>query len=120
MIEKINLAAKFAQFSEHWSPKIVATVQDMDVRLVKLLGEFVWHQHPDEDELFYVVSGRLLLRFRDGEVWLEPGECIVVPRGVEHMPVAPEEVHVMLIERSSVVNTGDQRNERTVEHLQRL
>ncbi len=120
MIEKVNLAEKLALFDEHWSPKIVAELNDAYVKIVKVEGEFVWHHHDDEDELFLVVSGRLRMQFRDGDVVLEPGELIVVPRGVEHCPLAEEEAHVVLIEPKSTLNTGNVRNERTVEQLERL
>jgi len=120
MIEKVNLAEKLALFNEHWSPKIVAELNDAYVKIVKVEGEFVWHHHDDEDELFLVVSGRLRMQFRDGDVVLEPGELIVVPRGVEHCPLAEEEAHVVLIEPKSTLNTGNVRNERTVEQLERL
>lgn len=119
-MEKINVAQKFAQFSDKWSPKIVAEVQDCYVKFAKLQGEFIWHKHDSEDEMFYVVQGRLLLKFRDQDVWLEPGEFIVVPRGVEHLPVADEEVHLILIEPKVTLNTGDVQNERTVAQLDRL
>ena len=120
MIEKVNLAEKLALFDEHWSPKIVAELNDTYVKIVKVEGEFVWHHHDDEDELFLVVSGRLRMQLRDGDVVLEPGELIVVPRGVEHCPVAEEETHVVLIEPKTTLNTGNVRGERTVEQLERL
>jgi mannose-6-phosphate isomerase-like protein (cupin superfamily) len=120
MIEKVNLAEKLSLFDERWSPKIVAEVNDAHVRVVKLEGEFVWHHHDDEDELFLVVSGRLRMQFRDGDVVLEPGELIVVPKGVEHCPLAEGETHVVLIEPKTTLNTGNVRNERTVEQLERL
>ena len=120
MVEKVNLAQKLALFDERWSPKIVAELNDAYVKIVKVEGEFVWHHHDDEDELFLVVSGRLRMQFRDGDVVLEPGELIVVPRGVEHCPLAEEEAHVVLIEPKSTLNTGNVRNERTVEQLERL
>lgn len=114
-MEKINLAHKLALIDRIWSPRIVAELNDAHVKLAKLHGEFVWHHHEAEDELFLVLAGRLLMRFRDREVWLDPGELIVVPRGVEHCPVAPEEVHVLLLEPKTTLNTGQLRNERTVE-----
>ena len=114
-MDKIDLGAKLATFDEAWSPRIVAELNDSHVKLAKLKGEFVWHHHESEDELFLVLSGRLLMRFREREVWLEPGQLIVVPKGVEHCPVAPDEVHVMLIEPKTTLNTGNLRNERTVE-----
>ena len=112
---KVNLNEKLARFSEHWSPKLVAQVNDMDIKLVKIQGEFVWHHHDAEDELFLVLEGRLLMQFRDREEWIEPGEFIVVPRGVEHRPVAPQEAHIMLIEPRGTLNTGNVVNERTVQ-----
>ncbi len=117
---RINLAEKLAGFSEHWSPKVIGQVNDTDIKVVKLQGEFVWHHHEAEDELFLVVKGRLLMQFRDREEWVEEGELIIVPRGVEHRPVAPEEVHVMLVEPAGTLNTGNLRNERTVEVLDRI
>jgi mannose-6-phosphate isomerase-like protein (cupin superfamily) len=120
MIEKVNLADKFALFDEPWSPKIVADLNDAYVKVVKLEGEFVWHHHDDEDELFWVVSGRLRMELRDGDVILERGELLVVPKGVEHRPVAEGETHVVLIEPKTVLNTGNVRNERTVAELERL
>jgi mannose-6-phosphate isomerase-like protein (cupin superfamily) len=114
-IEKVNIAQKFSLFSEHWSPKEAARVNDTSVRLAKLKGEFVWHHHEHEDELFLVVKGRLLLKLRDKDIWLEEGEFVVIPRGVEHLPIAEEEVHLILFEPVSTVNTGTVQNERTVE-----
>ena len=114
MLTKVNLADKLAQFSDHWSPKIVGQVNDMHVKLVKLQGEFVWHHHDHEDELFLVLNGRLQMQFRDRDVWLEAGEFIIVPRGVEHRPVAPEEVHLLLLEPKSTLNTGNVMDEKTV------
>ena len=113
--EKVNLAEKLSLFDEHWSPKIVAELNGQHVKLVKLLGEFSWHHHDEEDELFFVIEGRLGMGFRDRDVWLEEGEMIVVPRGVEHRPVAEEEVHVMLFEPAFTLNTGNVRNELTTE-----
>ncbi len=110
----INLAEKFAQFSEAWSPKIVAALNGQHVKLVKLRGEFVWHLHEHEDELFLVVRGSLRMEFRDGPRTIREGEMIVVPRGVEHRPCADEEVCVLLFEPASTVNTGSAGGERTV------
>ena len=104
---KINLAEKFARFADHWSPKIVAELNGQHVKLVKFRGEFVWHQHEREDELFFVVRGSFRMEFRDRAVELSEGEMIVVPRGVEHRPVAAEEVHLLLIEPTGTPNTGD-------------
>ena len=119
-MDKVNLAQKFASFSERWSPKIVGEVNDCAIKVVKLQGEFVWHHHDTEDEMFLVTRGRLRMRFRDREVVLGPGEFIIVPHGVEHMPVADEETEIVLIEPRDTLNTGNVRNERTVEHLQKI
>jgi mannose-6-phosphate isomerase-like protein (cupin superfamily) len=119
-MDRVNVAAKFRQFEELWSPKIVGEVNDSYVKLVKLKGEFVWHHHELEDELFLVVKGRLLLKFRDRDVAVGEGEFIIVPRGVEHLPVASEETHVLLLEPKSTLNTGNVRNERTVSELERI
>ena len=119
-MEKVNLAAKLASFSEHWSPKIVADLNGQHVKLAKLKGEFVWHHHDHEDELFLVVRGRFRMELRDRDIWLEAGEFLVVPRGVEHRPVAEEEVEVLLFEPASTLNTGNVRNERTLVELERL
>lgn len=106
-IRAVNLSAKLASFSDHWNPKIVAALNGQHVKLAKLLGDFPWHHHPGEDELFLVLHGRLVLRFRDGEVTLGEGEFCVVPRGVEHQPYAKDEVHLLLIEPTGTPNTGD-------------
>lgn len=111
----INLAQKFALIQEHWSPRIAGELDGFQVKLAKLKGEFVWHHHEDEDEFFLVVQGRLQIKFRDGDIWLNEGEFVIVPRGVEHLPVAPEEVHVLLFEPSSTLNTGNVRDDRTVD-----
>jgi mannose-6-phosphate isomerase-like protein (cupin superfamily) len=112
--EKINLADKFTQFSDHWSPKIVAALNGQHVKLVKFRGEFVWHQHEHEDELFFVMRGNFRMEFRDRSVDLHEGELLVVPRGVEHRPVADEEVSVLLFEPAATVNTGSNPGEKTV------
>lgn len=117
MIAKINVTEKFSLFSEQWSPKLLAEVNDMAVKAAKLQGEFVWHKHDHEDELFFVVKGTLRILLRDGEVVLSPGEMVVIPRGVEHLPMADDEVHLLLFEPKSTLNTGDVRNERTKEHV---
>ena len=119
-MDAINLAEKFASFDDTWSPKLVGSVNDFDVKLVKLRGAFVWHSHEEEDELFFVVKGRLAIKLRDGEVVLGPGEMVVVPHGVEHMPVADDEAQVLLFERRGTVNTGDVRDDRTVLDPQRI
>ena len=113
-MEKINLAGKLALFTAHWNPKIVAELNGQHVKLVKFRGEFVWHQHEHEDELFLVVRGGFRMEFRDHAVELHEGELLVVPRGVEHRPVADEEVAVLLFEPASTVNTGDAGGDRTV------
>lgn len=114
-MDVINLSQKFSLFQEHWSPRIVGELNDSYVKLAKLQGEFVWHKHDHEDELFLVVKGRLQIRLRERDLWIGEGEFVVIPKGVEHCPVAVEEVHVVLLEPKSTVNTGDERNERTVE-----
>jgi mannose-6-phosphate isomerase-like protein (cupin superfamily) len=120
MMEKVNINEKLASFQEYWSPKIAGEVNDTYVKLVKFQGEFVWHHHEAEDELFLVLKGRLLMKLRDRDIWLDEGEFIVIPKGVEHMPVAQEEVHVMLLEPKSTLNTGNVLNERTVPDLERI
>ena len=118
--EKVNLRGKFGMFADRWSPKIVGEVNDSHVKLAKLQGEFVWHRHEREDELFLVVKGEITIRFRDGDVRLEENEFLIVPRGVEHMPVAEEEAWVLLFEPKTTLNTGDVENERTVANLERI
>jgi mannose-6-phosphate isomerase-like protein (cupin superfamily) len=119
-VEKVNVAEKLSLFEEHWSPKIVGELNGQHVKLVKFSGEFVWHHHDDEDEMFLVVDGRFRMEFRDREVWIEEGEFIVVPRGVEHRPVAEEEASVMLFEPASTLNTGNVKGEMTVAELDRI
>jgi mannose-6-phosphate isomerase-like protein (cupin superfamily) len=114
-MDVVNLADKFRQFTEAWSPKIVGDVNDMQVKVVKLRGEFVWHHHAAEDELFLVVAGRLRMRLRTGDHDVAPGEFIIVPRGTEHCPVAlTDEVHVVLLEPRGTLNTGNVTSNRTV------
>jgi mannose-6-phosphate isomerase-like protein (cupin superfamily) len=115
MTQVINLAQKFGLFTEQWHPKIVGELNDSYVKLAKLKGEFVWHQHENEDELFLVVKGTLTIRLRDRNLTVREGEFVIIPHGVEHLPVADEEVHLLLLEPKSTLNTGDVRNERTVE-----
>ena len=112
-IEKINIDQKLTLISEHWSPRIVGEINDSHVKLVKLKGEFVWHHHEKEDEMFYVVKGELLMRLRKKDITVNAGEFIIIPKGVEHLPVANEEVHIMLFEPKTTVNTGNIQNERT-------
>lgn len=120
MIRTVNLAETFAKFSDQWSPKVVGEVNDNLVKLVKLKGEFVWHHHDLEDELFLVVKGRLRIRLRERDLVIEPGEFVIIPRGVEHLPIAEEETHVLLFEPGTTLNTGNVRNDRTVHALDRL
>jgi mannose-6-phosphate isomerase-like protein (cupin superfamily) len=117
-MKAINISEKFAEFSDYWSPKIAGELNGQQVRLAKLQGEFIWHHHDHEDELFLVVKGRLLMKFRDREVWVNEGEFIIIPRGVEHLPVADEEVHVILLEPITTLNTGNVENQRTVKVLE--
>lgn len=119
-ISVVNLDAAFARFTDHWKPRIAADVNDCVVKLVKLRGEFIWHHHDAEDELFLVTRGTLRMRLRDRELTVGPGEFVVIPRGVEHCPVADDEVHVVLVEPGTTLNTGNVRNERTVGRLERL
>jgi mannose-6-phosphate isomerase-like protein (cupin superfamily) len=114
-MEKVNLAKKFATFDEHWSPKIVGELNGQCVKIVKVQGEFVWHHHDVEDEMFMVIKGRLTIKFPDRDVTLEEGEFLIVPHGVEHKPVAEEEAHLLLFEPQATLNTGNVQNERTVE-----
>lgn len=116
----VNLAEKFAQFGDHWNPRIIGEVNEFQVKAVKVLGTFDWHHHEVEDEMFLVTKGVLTLRFRDREAIIRPGEFIIVPAGVEHQPHADEEVEMLLMERSSVVNTGNTVSERTRTVLERL
>ncbi|HEX8353139.1 MAG TPA: cupin domain-containing protein [Pyrinomonadaceae bacterium] len=120
MIEKVNLSEKFGLFGAHWSPKIAGEVNDSYVKLVKFSGDFVWHRHEDEDEMFLVVKGEITIRLRDGDVRLGEGEFVIIPRGVEHKPVAEAEAHVLLFEPKSVLNTGDVVEERTRPVLERV
>ena len=120
MIQKVSVADKFRLIADYWSPRVIGEVNDFWIKAVKFKGEFVWHHHEAEDELFYVVDGHFVIRLRDGDVELGPGEFAVIPRMVEHMPVAEEEVHVLLLEPKSTLNTGNVSNARTIETLQRI
>ena len=120
MVSKVNLADKFATFSEHWSPKIAGELNGQLVKLVKFSGDFVWHSHENEDEMFLVAKGRFQMDYRDGSEWIEEGEFVIVPRWVEHKPFAEEEVWVVLFEPASTVNTGSAGGERTVVDLDRI
>ena len=119
-MEKVNLTQKLSQFQDYWSPKVVGEINDSFVKLVKLKGEFVWHQHETEDELFLVVKGRLLIKLRDQDIFLEEGEFVIIPRGVEHLPIAEEEAHVLLLEPKTTLNTGNVESERTVADLEHI
>lgn len=119
-MEKINIEEKFQLFEDYWNPKVIASLNQQAVKLAKIKGEFVWHSHEQEDELFMVIKGHLIMEFRDKKVALSPGEILVVPKGVEHRPIAPDETHILLFEPQSTLNTGELRNERTVENLERL
>jgi mannose-6-phosphate isomerase-like protein (cupin superfamily) len=116
----INIAQKFSQFNEMWSPKILGEVNDSYIKAVKFTGEFVWHHHENEDEMFLVVKGMLRMKFRDHEELVHAGEFIIVPRGVEHLPVSEEETEVILFEPKSTLNTGNVTNERTLAQLETL
>jgi mannose-6-phosphate isomerase-like protein (cupin superfamily) len=119
-MQSINLIAKLAQFNDHWNPKVVGELNGHQVKLVKLLGPFVWHHHDDEDELFLVIKGRFRMEFLEQHVWVEEGEFLIVPRGVEHRPVADEEAQVLLFEPATTLNTGNVRSERTVAALDHI
>ena len=119
-MDKVNLAQKFSLFQEYWSPKIVGELNDSYIKLVKLKDEFVWHHHETEDELFLVVKGSLLIKLRDRDIFLEEGEFVVIPKGVEHLPIAEEEAHVLLLEPKTTLNTGNVRDEKTKADLERI
>jgi mannose-6-phosphate isomerase-like protein (cupin superfamily) len=120
MTEKVNINEKLGLFQDYWQPKIIGELNDAYVKAVKFKGDFVWHQHEREDELFLVVKGKLLIKLRDKDINLEEGEFVIIPRGVEHLPIAAEEVHVLLLEPKSTLNTGDVTNERTLPELERI
>ena len=119
-VDKINLSQKLSLFSQYWSPKIVGELSDSYIKLAKLKGEFDWHHHDNEDELFFVVKEQLTIKLRDKDVILDEGELIVIPKGVDHLPVAAAEVHVMLIEPQGTLNTGNVVTEKTKEMLERI
>ncbi|MBK5280060.1 MAG: cupin domain-containing protein [Bacteroidia bacterium] len=119
-MEKINLDQKLSLFTDYWNPRIIGELNGQHVKLAKLKGEFIWHQHEHEDELFYVVKGKLRMEFRDKSIDIHPGELIVVPKGVEHKPIAEEDVHIMLFEPASTINTGNIENELTRKNLVQL
>jgi len=115
-MKTINLREKFSLFQEHWTPKVLGEVNDSYVKIFKAKGEFVWHKHDHEDEFFLVVAGQLKIKYREGEIVLNAGECCIIPRGVEHLPYAEEEAHVMLLEPKEVINTGDAESDKKVEN----
>jgi|SRR5271165_898022 len=116
----VNLQEKFAKFQDYWNPRVIGELNDCQVKAVKLKGEFIWHHHDHEDELFLVIKGTLRMKFRDREAIVKEGEFIIVPRGLEHLPVADEEVHILLLEPKTTLNTGNVVNERTVGQLERI
>lgn len=115
MIQVINLQEKFSKITDHWHPRIAGELNDSHVKLVKVQGEFTWHQHDHEDEMFLVVRGTLVIKLRDGDLTIHEGEFVIIPRGVEHCPVAGQEVEMILLEPKTTLNTGNVQNERTVE-----
>ena len=119
-MEKVNLSQKFSQFQDYWQPKIAGVLNDTYIKLVKSKGEFVWHHHETEDELFLVVKGTLLIKLRDRDILLREGEFVIIPKGVEHLPIAQEEAHVLLLEPKTTLNTGNVQDERTVSDLERI
>lgn len=119
-MKKININDKLNTFSEYWSPKIVGDINETYVKLAKLKGEFVWHMHENEDEMFMVIKGRMVIKLRTEDITLNEGEIFIIPRGIEHMPVAEDEVHVMLFEPKTTLNTGNVKNEKTVEILEKI
>jgi len=119
-MEKVNLNQKFSLIQDYWSPKIAGEINDSHVKLVKFKGEFVWHHHETEDELFLVVKGKLLIKLRDRDIWLQEGEFVIIPKGIDHLPIADEEAHVILLEPKTTLNTGDTQNERTVTNLEQI
>ena len=119
-MNKVNLVQKFSLFQDYWSPKIVGELNDSYIKLVKFKGEFVWHHHETEDELFLVLKGSLLIKLRDRDISLEEGEFVIIPKGIEHLPIADEEAHVLLLEPKTTLNTGNISNERTVADLERI
>lgn len=120
MIEKVNLLQKFALIEDHWNPRVAGDLNGQQVKLVKFQGAFIWHKHDHEDELFLVIDGEFVMEFRDKNIPLKAGEFLIVPRGMEHRPVAAKEVSVLLFEPATTLNTGDQRDEHTRENLERV
>ncbi len=120
MVEAVNIAKKLSVFKTYWDPKLVGEINGQEVKVVKLKGEFVWHDHKDADELFLVVKGHLIVHFRDKDIHADEGEIIIVPKGVEHKPEAPEEVHIILIDPKGTVNTGDVKSKHTVKKPKKI
>ena len=119
-INTINIADKFSKFSEHWSPKIIAELNDQHIKIAKVEGDFIWHKHDNEDELFLVIKGTLHMKLRDGENTIEEGEMIVIPKGVEHLPYANEETWILMMEPTTTLNTGNIVNEKTISNLENI
>jgi mannose-6-phosphate isomerase-like protein (cupin superfamily) len=119
-MEKVNLTKKFSLFCEHWSPKVIGELNGQQVKIAKIEGEFIWHHHENEDELFLVIKGELTIKLPDEDVSLHEGEFLIVPRGVEHKPVAEQEAHILMIEPAGTLNTGNVRSERTVQEVERI
>jgi mannose-6-phosphate isomerase-like protein (cupin superfamily) len=119
-MNKVNIAAKFSSFHDQWSPKIVGELNGQEIRLAKIKGEFIWHKHDDADEFFMVVEGQLTMHLRDGDIVLDKGDFLIVPRGVEHKPFASQETQIMMFEVANTTNTGDVDSDRTVETLERI
>jgi len=119
-MEVVNIKEKFTLFTEQWSPKIIGQLNGQDVKLAKLQGEFVWHDHKNEDELFYIIKGRLQIEFRDKMITLHEGDMLIIPKGVEHKPIAKEEVWVLLFEPSNIKHTGDVEHEFTKEKFEKI
>lgn len=119
-MQKVNLNDKLALFSDHWAPKIIGDLNDSYIKVAKFKGEFVWHKHDNENELFFVIKGNLLIKLRDKDINLKPGEFVIIPKGVEHLPIANEEVHVMVIEPKTTLNTGNAQRDLTVKNLDRI
>ncbi|MXQ52616.1 cupin domain-containing protein [Shimazuella alba] len=120
MVEKVNLLEKFATIQEFFSQRLIGEVNNTQIKIAKLKGEFVWHSHEQEDELFFVVKGKLLIKLRDKDILLEEGEMVVIPKGVEHLPIAEEEVYLMLVEPNTTVNTGNVENEFTKRNIEKI
>ncbi|MBR0601598.1 cupin domain-containing protein [Bacillus safensis] len=120
MISKTNVQEKFLKINDYWNPRISGELNDSYIKMVKVKGEFIWHHHDEEDEMFFVCKGKLVIRFRDNEIAVNEGEFIVIPKGIEHQPIAEEEVHLLLIEPKTTLNTGNVVNERTVSIPERI